>query len=147
MLQKEYVRLTLAELRSATCGFETVLLPLLHSGVTGQETCLLEGCAIFCGINVEKSTGNAVTDCACLSGVAAAVNIDDDIELAESVGKHEGSANDHLEGFIAEIFFEIPLVDFDNAGAGNETNAGNGAFAPAGSEILSGCCHGNNFLP
>ena len=83
-----------------------------------------------------------MTDCACLSGVAAAVNIDDNIELAESVGKHEGSANDHLEGFIAEIFFEIPLVDFDNAGAGNETNAGNGAFAPAGSEILSGCCHG-----
>ena len=67
MLQKEYVRLTLAELRSATCGFETVLLPLLHSGVTGQEAGLLEDGAQL-GIVLEQSPGQTMTESAGLSG-------------------------------------------------------------------------------
>ena len=35
-------RLSLAELRSATSGFEAVLLALFHSGVAGQQTGFLQ---------------------------------------------------------------------------------------------------------
>ena len=37
-------RLSLAELRSATSGFEAVLLTLLHTRIAGQEASLLQDC-------------------------------------------------------------------------------------------------------
>ena len=139
-------RLSLGELGSATGCFETVFLPLLHPGVTGQEACLLEDRTII-GIDIEKSTGDTVTDSTGLTGIAAAVNINEDVKLAEGVGELEGSTNDHLEGFISKVIVEISLVDDDFAGAGNETYTGNGAFTPAGSKILSGSCHDIYLLP
>ena len=40
-------RLSLAELRSATSGFEAVFLTFLNASVTGQHSSLLEGGTIF----------------------------------------------------------------------------------------------------
>ena len=77
--------LTLGELGSATSGLETVLLPLLHSGVTGQIAGLLEGAAEL-GVCNEKGAGDAVTDCTGLTGGAAAVNVNLNVELAQGVG-------------------------------------------------------------
>ena len=64
-------RLSLAELRSATSGFEAVLLALFHSRVAGQEAGGLEGGAEAL-VHGQQGAGDAVTDCACLAGKAAA---------------------------------------------------------------------------
>ena len=77
-------RLSLGELRSATSGLQTVLLSLLHSGVTGQETGGLQSGAIL-GIQGQQGTGNAVTDSAGLAGNAAAGNGDNDVDLANQI--------------------------------------------------------------
>ena len=54
-----------------------------------------------------------------LAGIAAAVNIDEYIELANGIGELEGRTDDHLQGFIAEVFVEIPLVYKDLVFGGN----------------------------
>ena len=46
--------LSLAELRRAPCGLEAVLLSLLHSRVTCEETGLLQSTSKF-GIEIQKS--------------------------------------------------------------------------------------------
>ena len=53
-------RLTLRELRSTTCGFEAVLLALLHARVAGQVTGGLEGGAVAL-VHEQQGAGDAVT--------------------------------------------------------------------------------------
>ena len=50
-------RLSLAELGSATSGFETVLLTLLHTRIAGQEAGLLQNGAVF-GVHQQQSDEN-----------------------------------------------------------------------------------------
>ena len=134
------LRLTLAELGSATCSLEAVLLTFFHSGVTGKESCLFKLAAKL-RINIEQSAGDAVTDGACLTCEAAAINIYKNIKLAECIGELEGITNDHLEGLISEIIVDVPLIDCDNAGSGNEANSGNRLFTSACTKILCNGCH------
>ena len=54
-------RSALAELRSATSCFETVLLAFLHSRVAGQETGGLQSGAVL-GVQAQQRAGDAVTD-------------------------------------------------------------------------------------
>ena len=65
-----------------------------------------------------------------LAGIAAAVNVDLYVELAKGIGQRQRSANDHLEGLIAEVILYIAAIDGDNAGSGNKANAGNGFLTP-----------------
>ena len=49
------IKLSLAELRSTTSSLETVLLSLLHSWITSEESSLLEGWTEL-GIEFKKSS-------------------------------------------------------------------------------------------
>ena len=74
------IRLSLGELRSTTCGFETVLFTLFHSRITCEESCFLELRTKFC-VELKKSSCDSVTDSTGLTGDSAAVYVADDIEL------------------------------------------------------------------
>ena len=54
-------RSALAELRSATSGFEAVLLTLFHSRVTGQQAGSLQGRTVAV-LDLQQRTGDAVAD-------------------------------------------------------------------------------------
>ena len=86
-------------------------------------------------------------DSAGLAGGAAAMNVNDYVELGSSVGQLEGSANDHLQGFKAEEVFKIPLVNGDVTGTGEQTNASNRLFTPASSDILGDDSHNSISFP
>ena len=77
-------RLSLAELRCATSGFEAVLLSLLHSGVAGQEPGGLQSGAIL-GVHLQQGAADAVADGAGLAGDPAAGDGGGDIHLAQQV--------------------------------------------------------------
>ena len=66
--------LALAELRRATGGLEAVFLSLLHSRISGQESGLLQHGSVV-RICMQQSSGDSMTDGACLSGETAAVNV------------------------------------------------------------------------
>ena len=142
-IETDCLGLSLRELGSTACGFEAVLLSFLHTGVTGEESCLLEGGTVGC-VCLKQSLCNAVTDGACLSGESSAVYAADDVELTESVGNGEGLVNDELESFETEILVNILTVDVDNAGSGNDADTSNGLFSSSCSvEIrLRACIHG-----
>ena len=114
--------LSLGELACATSCLETVLLSFLHSGVSCEETCLLEERTV-CGVSEEESSGNAVADCACLTGDTTTVNVSNDIELALCVCYAEGLVDDELECFKTEIIVYVSAVDGDNACTGIKTNS------------------------
>ena len=52
-------RLSLGELGCTACALEAVFLSFLHSGVSGKETCLLEG-GTESLVVLKKSTSDAV---------------------------------------------------------------------------------------
>ena len=62
-----------------------------------------------------------MTDCACLTGEATAVNVSNDVELADSLGNAEGLIYDELEGLKAKVIFNVSAVDGDSTGTGVET--------------------------
>ena len=119
-------RLSLAELRSATSGFEAVLLALLHSGVAGQETGLLQNGTHLIAV-LQQRTGNTVTDSAGLAGNAAACYGADNIKLTQGIGEGHGLTNDQLQGLQTKVIVDVTAVDGDAAGAvGEQVHAGHG---------------------
>ena len=125
-------RLTFGELRCTTCFFETVFFTFFHSGVTGKETGFFENGSEFFVV-LKKSTGKAVTDCACLAGYAAACNGANDVECADGFGEFHGLTNDEFKGIKAEIFVDVAAVDGDCASAVRiNANTSYRAFSSAG---------------
>ena len=59
--------LSLAELRRATSGFETVFLAFLHTRVAGEETSLLQHGAQVLAVILQQGAGHAVADSAGLA--------------------------------------------------------------------------------
>ena len=117
-------RLSLRELRSATSGFEAVLLSLLHTRVSGKETSGLQSRSVLC-ICLKQCAGDAVTDRAGLAGHSAALNIDQYVELISVLSQHERLADDGLQGLKSEIIVDISLIDRDLTGSRYKVNTGN----------------------
>ena len=59
-------RLSLAELRSATSGFEAVLLTFFHSRVTSQVSSFFQNWSVF-SVCFKQCSGDSVTDCTSLT--------------------------------------------------------------------------------
>ena len=89
-------RLSLAELRSATSGFEAVLLALLHTRIAGQEASLLQSSAVLIAL-LQQGAAQAVADSASLAGNTAAGNADDDVILALEAQQDQRRADDQLQ--------------------------------------------------
>jgi len=127
-----YEKLSLGELGCATCGFETVLLAFLHSRVTGQVSCCLECCTVIL-IDNDECACDAVADCTCLAGYAAACDSGFDVDLAEGVGENQGLTDDELQGLKTEVIVDITTVDGDSTGAvGDEVNASDRLLSASG---------------
>ena len=126
------MKLSLGELWSTSCGFETVLLSFLHSGVAGHEAGGLQRSAVL-RVQGDQSAGNAVADGAGLTGNAAAGDSSLDVDLADGAGGDEGLTDDELEGIETEVIVDITAVDGDSAGAvGDEVNACDGGLSASG---------------
>ena len=129
--------LSLGELGSAACGFEAVLLSLLHSGVAGQEPGGLQIGAVL-GVHLQQGAADAVAQGAGLAGNAAAGNGGHDVNLVHGGGGHQRLTGDKLQGLQAEILVDVTAVDGDSAGAaGEQMNPGHGGL-PATSAVMIG---------
>ena len=122
--------LSLGELGCATCSLEAVLLALLHARIAGQIAGLLDDRLVVL-VRLHEGAGDAMTDGAGLAGEAAALAVDDDVELAGGFGQVQGLTDDHLQGLIAEVLVQGALVDDDVTLAGDQTNASDRLFSSA----------------
>ena len=73
-----------------------------------------------------------------LTGDAAAIAQSDNVELTGGVGHLEGSKGVLNELMTAEILLGVTLVDGHLAGAGDETDAGDGVLTTAGTLVDNG---------
>ena len=121
----------LAELRSATGAFETVLFALFHSGVSGKETGLLESGAEILVV-LQQGAGKAVADGAGLAGHAAARYAADHVELLGGLGEGERLTDDEFQRFKTEIIVDLSVVDDDLTGAGIHAHTRDGFLSSAG---------------
>ena len=128
--------LALGELGSAAGLLEAVLLALDHASIARKETGLLEVSTVIA--SVQKSASDAQAQSAGLTGDAAAIAQSDNVELTGGVGHLEGSKGVLNELMTAEILLGITLVDGHLAGAGDETDAGDGVLTTAGTLVDNG---------
>ena len=101
---------SLGELRSSTSCLQTILLSLLHTRVSGKETCGLQSRSVLC-VCLKQCAGDAVADRAGLAGHSAALDIDQYVELISVLSQHERLADDGLQGLKSEIVVDISLID------------------------------------
>ena len=116
---------------------QTILLALFLSGIALEIACLFENGAIGFLVADTEGAGDTVTNRARLSGHAAAVHVDDDVELVGRGHSLEGLIDDKTHGVEGEVVLEGTLVDGDVAFAGHKTDTGDGGLSPAGAEILN----------
>lgn len=129
--------LSLAELRGFSGLMKTVFLTFFGSWVAGEVSFFLEDCSVgFCICDAECSC-DTVTDCACLTCEAAALDVDEDVKLVRRVCCDERLIDDELHRVEWEVFFKRTLVDDDVALARDEADSCDGSFSSACSEILN----------
>ena len=128
--------LALGELGSAAGLLEAVLLALDHASIARKETGLLEVSTVVA--SVQKSASDAQAQSAGLTRDAAAIAQSDNVELTGGVGHLEGSKGVLNELMTAEILLGVTLVDGHLAGAGDETDAGDGVLTTAGTLVDNG---------
>src|SRR5262249_52936907 len=88
------------------------------------------------GVVLDQGAGDAVAHCACLARLAAAVDVDADVEAGERIGELERLAHDHAPGLAREKLVDRPAVDRDDASSRPEIYASYRALAAAGAVVL-----------
>ena len=137
MLGTGQAKLTLGELRGATCLVQTSLLAFHDAGVAGQEASLLQGGAVRITIDRVQSAGTAQADCASLAGGAATVNEDDSVELAFELEQNDRGVDLTLQQLGREVLFQGATIDGPLAGARNQANTGDGFLTTTGAVARS----------
>ena len=132
MLGTGQAKLTLGELRGATCLVQTSLLALHDASVAGQEASLLQGGAVGITIDGVQSAGNAEADGAGLAGGAAAVNEDDSVELAFELEQNDRGVDLTLQQLGGEVLLQSAAVDGPLAVTRNQTDTGDSLLAATG---------------
>src|SRR3954452_20078427 len=130
----------LAELRALTGLLQTGLAALLDPGVAGEEATALEVAAEL-GVDLGERAGDAVANRPGLAADAAAVDADEDVDVALVPGDHERLLDHRLVQRPREELLEVALVDRDLAVAGQQGDAGDRALAFARGEEASAFLH------
>ncbi len=117
---------------SAASLLEAVLLALDHASIARKETGLLEVSTVVA--SVQERTSDAQAQSAGLTGDAAAIAQSDNVELTGRRHR-EGSKGVLNELMTAEVLLGVTLVDGHLAGAGDETDAGDGVLTTAGTLV------------
>ena len=133
---RQIVMSALRELGCLARLMQTIFLTLFLARIAAEEPCLLEGGAVGFAVADAERAGDAVADGARLTGHAAAVDIDDDIELILGADCLEGLVDDEAHGVEGEVILEGALVDGDVALAGEQADALDGGLPSAGAEVL-----------
>ena len=107
-------KLSLGELRSATCSLEAVFLTLFHSRVTCQESCALEHRSVI-SVRLKESSCDTVTDRACLSCVTAAFYVYEYVEFVCCACRNKRLAYDNFQSLKSEILIDVSFIDRDLA--------------------------------
>src|SRR6476661_2542109 len=127
--------LTLRELLCAACFAQTDFLTLNFTCVAGNKACFrqlwLERCII-----VYQCTGDAMTYGTRLTGLAAAIDVDHDVEAFYIIGQLQRLTDHHQASFTGKILIGRLAVDNDLASTRFDEHACYFAFATAGSVIL-----------
>src|SRR5579883_1300009 len=134
-------RLPLAVLRSLAGLLETGLLALLHPGVAGEESGLLQNRAVRLDVRLVQRAGDAQAQRAGLAGDAAAVDPGDHVVAAVQLQDVERLVDFLLVHLVREVRVEGPAVDLPLAGAGHDAHAGHGLLAAPGA---AGCDGGGD---
>ena len=90
------LKLSLAELRSATSCFETVFLTFFHTWITCKESSSLKYWSVFC-ICLKKGSCNTMSDGSSLSCVSATFNVNKNIKFAICLCCNKRLTNDNLQ--------------------------------------------------
>ena len=122
----------LAELRSATGGFEAVLLAFLHSRIAGEEPGLLQHGRRFSPSNCSRARAMPWRMAPAWPVTPPPATRQTMSNLSVVVGECQRLTDDQLQGLEAEIIIDVSVVDGDLAGALVNADAGNGALSSAG---------------
>ena len=102
-------KLSLAELRSATSCFETVFFTLFHTRITSEEARFFQNRTVSLFVNLQKRSGQTVTDSTSLTRNTAAGNIALNIKTAHGIGQLHRLTDDQLQGLQAKVIIDIPV--------------------------------------
>lgn len=119
------VLLSLRELACSSCFLETVFLSFLHSGVSCQESGSLEGRSVSFSVSFTKSSGNSVSECACLTSVTTAMYCSNHVKLAFASSNFKRSLNLSLYDFLGKVIIERFLVYCDISVTRDQSNSSN----------------------
>ena len=123
-----FALLTLAELEALTGFGLTGFLTLNHTGVTHQESFLLQGRTVL-DVVLAKCTGYCHAQCLSLSGDSTAVKVSFDVPLAFCIGNLHGLVYNVLQWTCGEILFLISVVHNNLARAGSHVDTSYRAFS------------------
>jgi len=111
------------------------LLALVLPRIARQKTRFLEGSAQF-GVERDQSPGDTQLDCPGLSGYAASICEDQQIETIRHFDRQERQPYRHPSRFGRKVVFQFTAIDRDFARSGPEEHSGDAAFAAPGAQIL-----------
>jgi len=114
---------------------------LFLTGITGQETCMLEGRVKFL-VDFDQSSGHTVDDCVDLALGPRTFNFDSDLKSVHGLGDLEGFEVKLVGMRKPEVGLDRFVVDHDllfvRGGVGVEADTGNSAFTAADSVEVGG---------
>src|SRR3954471_1519281 len=125
------LRSSLRELEALAGLLVPVLLPLDHAGVAGEEAVVAEA-AFEVGAHLLEGAGQAEDDRARLAVLAAAADIDEDVNPTRHLGAHQGGADVIALDLEREVGVAIQAVDLELARPFADADAGDRGLAPAG---------------
>src|SRR5687768_7478459 len=128
--------LSLRELEPRTGALLAVFLTFFLARVAGYQSCFLQS-RTQVRVIFHQRTRDAVTDRTSLTGGAAAVNVDENVELCCRIRKAKRLADDHLQCFVGEVGVELTLVHHDVARTRAKVNACCRGLSAAGAVILN----------
>ncbi len=129
-------RLTLRELNATTSTTQTWLLTFLHTRVSRQEVAIAERVEILF-VEADQCTSQAHANCTSLSGRAATMNADQNVDCFASRASFESLLDRFAILIVHEISFERFAVDRHLAAASTHTYAGDRGLAATCSKCIA----------
>src|SRR5262245_3513392 len=123
--------LPLAVLELLASARLTVLLPFTCAGITCEQACLLERQAQLV-VEACDRTRQPMAHGTGLTGRAAPLDGDEDVELADGVRDRERLRDDHPERLTWEVIFEGPAIDDHAPRTRLDPHASDRRLAPSG---------------
>src|SRR5687768_12158581 len=127
--------LSFRELEPLSCALLSVLLTFFLTRVTRDQAGLLQGRAKV-GVEFHQRTRDPVTNGSRLARRTTAINIHENVELADRVGQAKRLTDDHPKSFVREVRIERTAINNDVAAARTQVNTCCRGFSATRAVIL-----------